>query len=63
MEREKKKQIPQKNGLEWEWTVGFGFSYKSTSKNLQLRVYYKFEMKKIYIHFSQLARAFRDLMH
>ena len=25
--------------------------------------YINFEMKKIYIHFSQLARAFRDLMH
>ena len=62
MER-KKKKTPQKNGLEWEWTVGFGFSYKSTSKNLQLQVYYNFEMKKIYIHFLQLARAFRDLMH
>ena len=49
---ERKKKTPQKNGLEWEWTVGFGFSYKSTSKNLQLQVYYNFEMKKIYIHFS-----------
>ena len=38
MER-KKKKTPQKNGLEWGWTVGFGFSYKSTSKNLQLQVY------------------------
>ena len=62
MEREKK-ETPQKNGLEWEWTVGFGFSYKSTSKNLQLQVYYNFVMKKIYIHFSQLAKAFRDLLH